>query len=200
VSNGLIILVVLLALAAVWSVSVFNRLVRSRNRLTSAYLQIDVELKRRHDLLPNLVETARGYLPHERQTLHGVTLARQRAIDARQAVAGSGGAGNLDRMEALDRAESGLDTALARFALVVQAYPLLKADHTITQLGEELIAAGNRIGLSRQAFNDAVNAHNGTIGRFPDLLVASCFGFAAVGHLRSTTWISERAPAAPQST
>ena len=93
-SNGLIVLLILVAVAVGWTVTVFNRLVRTRNRMTNAYAQIDVQLKRRHDLVPNLVNTARGYLKHERQTLEGVTLARQRASDARQAVAGSFGKGD----------------------------------------------------------------------------------------------------------
>jgi LemA protein len=192
VPNGLIILLGLFALATGWSVAVFNRLVRSRNRMKNAYAQIDVQLKRRHDLIPNLVNTARGYLQHERQTLEGVTLARQRASDARQAVAGS--QGKVELLEALDRAEAGLNAALGRFALVVEAYPELKADQTIMQLSEELTSTENRIGFSRQAFNDAVNSHNDTIGQFPDSLVANACGFIAAGQLRSTTSAGERAP------
>jgi LemA protein len=200
VSNGLIALLVLVALAAGWTVSVFNRLVRSRNRMNNAFAQIDVQLKRRHDLVPSLVNTARGYLQHERQTLEGVTLARQRASDARQAVAGSfekGGAvstGKFELLEALDRAEAGLNTALGKFSMVVEAYPELKADQSIMQLTEELTSTENRISFARQAYNDAVNTHNDTIGQFPDSLVATASGFAAAGHLRSTTKASERAP------
>jgi len=212
VSNGLIVLLILVAVAVGWTVTVFNRLVRTRNRMNNAYAQIDVQLKRRHDLVPNLVNTARGYLKHERQTLEGVTLARQRASDARQAVAGSfgkgdsgagansgggasgGGAGKVELLEALDRAEAGLNTALGKFSMVVEAYPELKADQTIMQLSEELTSTENRIGFSRQAFNDSVNLYNDTIGQFPDSLVATACGFTAAGQLRSTTKASERAP------
>jgi len=199
VSNGLIALLVLLAVAIGWIVSVFNRLVRSRNRMNNAYAQIDVQLRRRHDLVPNLVNTARGYLQHERQTLEAVTVARQRASDARQAVSGSfekrvGSAGKVELLEALDRAEAGLNTALGKFSMVVEAYPELKADHTIMQLTEELTSTENRIGFARQAFNDAVNFHNDTIGQFPDSLVATACGFTVAGFLRSTTKASERAP------
>jgi LemA protein len=199
VSNGLIALLVLLALAVGWIVSVFNRLVRSRNRMNNAYAQIDVQLRRRHDLVPNLVNTARGYLQHERQTLEAVTVARQRASDARQAVSGSfvkraGSTGKVELLEALDRAEAGLNTALGKFSMVVEAYPELKADQTIMQLTEELTSTENRIGFSRQAFNDAVNFHNDTIGQFPDSLVATACGFTVAGFLRSTTKASERAP------
>ena len=211
-SNGLIVLLILVAVAVGWTVTVFNRLVRTRNRMNNAYAQIDVQLKRRHDLVPNLVNTARGYLKHERQTLEGVTLARQRASDARQAVAGSfgkgdsgagansgggasgGGAGKVELLEALDRAEAGLNTALGKFCMVVEAYPELKADQTIMQLSEELTSTENRIGFSRQAFNDSVNLYNDTIGQFPDSLVATACGFTAAGQLRSTTKASERAP------
>ena len=211
-SNGLIVLLILVAVAVGWTVTVFNRLVRTRNRMNNAYAQIDVQLKRRHDLVPNLVNTARGYLKHERQTLEGVTLARQRASDARQAVAGSfgkgdsgagassgggasgGSAGKVELLEALDRAEAGLNTALGKFSMVVEAYPELKADQTIMQLSEELTSTENRIGFSRQAFNDSVNLYNDTIGQFPDSLVATACGFTAAGQLRSTTKASERAP------
>ena len=211
-SNGLIVLLILVAVAVGWTVTVFNRLVRTRNRMNNAYAQIDVQLKRRHVLVPNLVNTASGYLKHERQTLEGVTLARQRASDARQAVAGSfgkgdsgagansgggasgGGAGKVELLEALDRAEAGLNTALGKFSMVVEAYPELKADQTIMQLSEELTSTENRIGFSRQAFNDSVNLYNDTIGQFPDSLVATACGFTAAGQLRSTTKASERAP------
>jgi LemA protein len=199
VSNGLIALLVLLAVAIGWTVSVYNRLVRSRNRMNNAFAQIDVQLKRRHDLVPNLVNTARGYLQHERQTLEAVTVARQRASDARQAASGSfetrtGGAGRAELLESLDRAEAGLNNALGKFSMVVEAYPELKADQTIMQLTEELTSTENRIGFARQAFNDAVNFHNDTIGQFPDSLVATASGFTPAGHLRSTTKASERAP------
>jgi LemA protein len=198
VSNGLIVLLVLIAASAGWTIWVFNRLVRSRNRMNNAFAQIDVQLKRRHDLVPNLVNTARGYLQHERQTLEAVTLARQRASDARQAVAGSfqkgAGAGKGELLEALDRAEASLNTALGKFAMVVEAYPELKADQAIMQLNEELTSTENRIGFSRQAFNDAVNVHNDAIGQFPDSLVATACGFTAAGYLRSTTRPGERAP------
>lgn len=198
-SNGLIALLVLMAVAIGWTVSVFNRLVRSRNRMNNAFAQIDVQLKRRHDLVPNLVNTARGYLQHERQTLEAVTVARQRASDARQVASSAfekrpGGPGKAELLESLDRAEAGLSTALGKFSMVVEAYPELKADQTIMRLTEELTSTENRIGFARQAFNDAVNFHNDTIGQFPDSLVATACGFSLAGHLRSTTKASERAP------
>jgi LemA protein len=221
VSNGLLALVVLVAVAVAWAVSVFNRLVRSRNQMNNAFAQIDVQLKRRHDLIPNLVSTARGYLQHERQTLQNVSLARQRASEARQALAGSfggaakraapksassgasasvshrmpgGRAGRVDLLEAVDRAEAGLNNALGKFAMVVEAYPELKADQTLMQLTEELTSTENRIAFSRQAFNDAVTSHNDTLGQFPASLVANACGFTMAGQLRSTTKVRERSP------
>ena len=193
-SNGLLVLLGLTALVGIWSVVVFNRLVRSRNQMNNAFAQIDVQLKRRHDLIPNLVNTAKGYLQHERQTLEAVTLARQRASDARSAAAAQGARGKAELLESLDRAEAGLNAALGKFALVVEAYPELKADQTIMQLSEELTSTENRISFSRQAFNDAVNSHNDTIGQFPDSLVANACGFTAAGQLRSTANAGERAP------
>jgi LemA protein len=110
-------------------------------------------------------------------------------------MAGSGSAGRTELLESLDRAEAGLSSALGKLRLVVEAYPELKADRTVMQLSEELTSTENRIGFSRQAFNDAVNAHNDAIGQFPDSLVATACGFTAAGQLRSTTRAGERAPA-----
>lgn len=197
-SYGLISFLGLIAAAVGWSVVVFNRLVRHRNQMANAFAQIDVQLKRRHDLVPNLVNTARGYLQHERQTLESVTLARQRASDAREAAAGA--RGKTELIEALDRAEAGLTSALGKLSLIVEAYPELKADQTITRLSEELTSTENRIGFSRQAFNDAVNAYNDAIGQFPDSLVATGCGFSPAGHLRSTQHAAERAPVRVQLT
>lgn len=193
-SIGLIVLIGLVALVGIWSVVVFNRLVRGRNGMNNAFAQIDVQIKRRHDLIPNLVNTAKGYLQHERQTLEAVTMARQRASEARTAASAPGRQGRTELLESLDRAEAGLNAALGKFALVVEAYPELKADQTIMQLSEELTSTENRIGFSRQAFNDVVNGYNDLIGQFPDSLVATACGFVAAGQLRSTANASERAP------
>ena len=133
-SYGLIGFIGVLAAVAAWAVLVYNRLVRRRNQMANAYAQIDVQFKRRHDLIPNLVNTARGYLQHERQTLEAVTVARGRASEAREAASRS--AGRADLLEALDRAESGLASALGKFSAIVEAYPELKADRTIAQVAE----------------------------------------------------------------
>lgn len=187
-----------LLVIAVWAIMVYNRLVLRRNEMDNAFAQIDVQLKRRHDLVPNLVSTARGYLQHERQTLEAITVARGRASQAREAA--SAGGGRPELLEALDRAESGLASALGKFTLIVEAYPELKADGTIAQLTEELTSTENRIGFSRQAFNDAVNLYNDSIGQFPDSLVAGACGFARAGFLRSTRSEAEREPVLVQLT
>lgn len=186
--------IVVLIGAALWAVAIYNRLIRLRNQMRNAFSQIDVQFKRRHDLVPALVETARGYLKHERQTLEAVTLARQRASEAREAAVA--GQGKSELIERLDRAEAGLASALGKFSLVVEAYPELKADKTIASLSEELSSTENRISFSRQAFNDSVNTYNDGIGQFPSNLLAGAFGFESAGHLRATRSEQERQPVA----
>ena len=210
VSNGLIAFVVVIVLAAGWALSVFNRLVRSRNQMNSAYARINAQLGLRHELVPQLVTTARGYLQHERQTLQGVSLSRQRASDARRALADSfdrpvsahaSGSGapayptRTELLEALDRAESGLNSALGKFALVVDAYPELKADRTLMQLSEKLGSTEKAIAVARHAFNDAVMLHNDCLRQFPASLVANACGFTLAGMLRSPAKAGERVPA-----
>ncbi len=184
----------LIVVVGLWAIAIYNGLVRQRNFMRNSFSQIDVQLKRRHDLVPTLVETARGYLKHERQTLEAVTLARQRASEAREAAVA--GQGKADLIERLDRAEAGLAGALGKFSLVVEAYPELKADKQIASLSEELSSTENRISFSRQAFNDAVNNYNDAIGQFPANLVAGALGFETAGHLRSTRTERERQPVA----
>lgn len=195
-SPTFVVVSVFLALIVSWAIFAFNRMVRLRNRMNNAYSQIDVQMKRRHDLIPALVDTAKGYLKHERQTLEAVTLARQRACDARAAA--SGARGKAEAIETLDRAESGLSSALSRFSLVIEAYPELQADRSVMQLAEELASTENRIGFSRQAFNDAVNAYNDGIGQFPGSMIATACGFTQAGHLRATRRAEEREPVAVQ--
>lgn len=184
----------LIVVVGLWAIAIYNGLVRQRNFMRNSFSQIDVQLKRRHDLVPTLVETAHGYLKHERQTLEAVTLARQRASEAREAAVA--GQGKADLIERLDRAEAGLAGALGKFSLVVEAYPELKADKQIASLSEELSSTENRISFSRQAFNDAVNNYNDAIGQFPANLVAGALGFETAGHLRSTRTERERQPVA----
>lgn len=182
------------AVAAVAAIVVYNRLVRLRNAIANAFAQIDVQLKRRYDLIPNLVETARKYLQHERETLEAVTAARGQAVAAAGAArANPTGAGGI---AAFDAAEARLGGALGRLLAVAESYPELKADRTMRELSEELTSTENRIGFARQAYNDAVLDFNDGAGQFPANLVAGVFGFAPAAMLQSTQSPEERrAPA-----
>ena len=163
-----------LALVAVGAAVLFNRLVRLRNRYENAFAQIDVQLRRRHDLIPNLVEAVRGYLSHERETLEGVVQARAGAVAAQQRAAPSD-AGSLG---ALAGAEGLLSGALGRLMAVVESYPTLQADTQVTGLREELTSTENRVAFARQAYNDAVTRFNTRAESVPDVVVARLFGFA----------------------
>jgi LemA protein len=171
---------IFLGLAAgllVWGVVIFNTLVSLANRYRNAFAQIDVQLKRRHDLIPNLVETARAYLGHERATLEAVTAARAGAVAglARAAV----NPGDADALRTLGSAEGALGGALARLNVAVEAYPELKANQNMMQLSEELSSTENRVAFARQSFNDAVLAYNTYRQSFPQNLVAPRFGHAS---------------------
>lgn len=172
--EGIVFLALLLLLAAI-VIGLYNRLVTLRNRFENAFAQIDVQLKRRHDLIPNLVETARGYLKHERETLDAVINAR------RAAVSGLGAAeadpANPGAMKSLSGAESALSGALGRLFAVAEAYPELKANRNMAQLSEELASTENRIAFARQAYNDAVLSYNNARETFPGNLVAAFFTF-----------------------
>ena len=189
-SSGLILsMAVLLALVA-WGVVVFNRFVALRNRYQNAYAQIDVQLKRRYDLIPNLVAATRAYLAHERQTLEAVIAARQRASDASQLVRRRPQDG--DALVALDAAENALASPLARLMALVEQYPALQADDTVHRLTEELGTTENRIAFARQAFNDQVLGYNTELESFPASLIATTFGFRRVNTLRATVSAQER--------
>jgi LemA protein len=173
---GLFIFIIVLgATLAYICVDSYNRLVVQRNRYKNAYAQIDVQLQRRYDLIPNLVETAKGYLSHERETLEAVITARNTAIGASGRAARDPGAPAA--MQNLSEAEGVLTGALGRLFAVSESYPDLKADGTMMQLMEELTSTENRVGFARQAFNDAVTLYNTTREAFPSNLVASQFGF-----------------------
>lgn len=189
-SNALIVLLAVVSAPLVWGVIVFNRFVALRNRCRNAYAQIDVQLKRRYDLIPNLVSATRAYLSHERQTLEAVTAARQRASDANDAV--RAGKGGLPALAALDSAEMALASPLARLMAIAEQYPDLKADETVHRLTEELRSTENRIGFSRQAFNDQVMHYNTAIESFPASIVATWCGFQPSSTLRATASVRER--------
>lgn len=176
-------MIVLLSLAGIavllvlWVIGQYNGLVRGRNAFRNAFAQIDVQLKRRYDLIPNLVETAKAYLKHERETLEAVIAARNQAAGACAAAAAN--PGSPAAMAALAQAESGLGGVLGRLFAVSEAYPELKANQTMMQLTEELTSTENRIAFARQAYNDSVMSYNNTREVFPANLVAGLFQFAA---------------------
>lgn len=184
----------LVAVLVVWAVAVYNRLVQLRNRIANAFGQIDVQLKRRHDLVPNLVEVAKGYLAHEAATLEAVIQARGQAQGAAAAVRAQ--PANAGAMGALATAEGLLGSSLGRLMAVAEAYPDLKADAAMRSLSEELTSTENRLGFARQAYNDQALEFNDAAAQFPDLLVARLLGFPAVPMLESTR--SEEERAAPQ--
>jgi LemA protein len=171
---GLLFLAVLLAL---FGIGEYNGLVTLRNRFQNAWAQIDVQLKRRYDLIPNLVETAKGYMSHERETLEAVIAARNQASQAGAAAAAH--PGEPSSVGPLLSAEAGLTGALGRLFAVAEAYPNLKADQSMQQLMEELTSTENKVGFARQAYNDSVMAYNTRREVFPSNIIAGMFGFAA---------------------
>jgi LemA protein len=174
---GILVLLALAAAVAVAVVTIYNRLVVGRNAYANAFAQIDVQLTRRHDLIPNLVETVRGYLKHERETLEAVVQARTAAVSGLKAAAAD--PTNAEAMRQLSGAENSLTGALGRLFALSEAYPDLKANQNMMQLTEELTSTENRVAFARQAFNDAVMSYNNTREVFPNNLVAGIFNFKA---------------------
>ena len=179
-----------MALLVFWAVGAYNRLVRLKNTIANAFGQIDVQLKRRYDLIPNLVEAAKKYLQHEQSTLEAVITARNQARAASDAVRSR--PANAGAVVALAAAEQALDGSLGQLFAVAEAYPELKADVTIRQLSEELTSTENKVGFARQAYNDAVLDYNNAQGQFPALLMARLFGFMPSAMLRATENAAER--------
>ena len=172
----ILLALVLLAVVLIFSViGIYNRLVALRNRFKNAFAQIDVQLKRRYDLIPNLVEIAKGYLKHERETLENVIKARNIALAASQAAAAN--PADAGAMKSLGGAETGLAGALSRLMVVAEQYPDLKANQNMMQLSEELTSTENKVSFARQAFNDAVMIYNTARETFPAVIFAGMFGF-----------------------
>ena len=191
--GGWIFLLMLIG-AAVWAVGVFNGLVARRNRFRNAFAQIDVQLKRRHDLIPNLVETAKGYMKHERETLDAVVRARNTAAGAIEAARAQ--PGNPEAMRGLEQAESQLTSVLGRMFALAESYPDLKANQNMMALQEELTSTENKVSFARQSFNDSVMEYNTQRESFPDNVFASFFRFAPAELLQATESAEERT--APQ--
>lgn len=169
------IVLIVVAVLAFWAIGVFNGLTRKRNEYKNAFAQIDVQLKRRYDLIPNLVETVKGYAKHERETLEAVVKARNVAAAAAEAAAKA--AGDPDAMARLAAAESSLGGMLSRLLVTVERYPELKANQNFLELQEELTSTENKVSFARQAYNDAVTDYNNTRAVFPAVLLAGMFGF-----------------------
>ena len=185
-----LIFVALFAMCVFWAVGAYNRLIRLKNTIANAFGQIDVQLKRRYDLIPNLVEAAKKYLQHEQATLEAVMTARNQARAASD-VARSRPANAL-AVTTLASAEQALGGSLERLFAVAEAYPELKADQTIRELSEELTSTENKVTFARQAFNDAVLDYNNAQGQFPAVLVARLFSFAPSAMLQATESPAER--------
>jgi len=186
---GWIVLGIIVALA-VWAIAIYNGLVALRNQFKNAFAQIDVQLKRSYDLIPNLVETAKGYIKHERETLEAVIKARNQAVAA--ATAAGANPGNPAAMQSLGAAEGALTGMLGKMFALAESYPDLKANQNMLSLQEELSSTENKVAFSRQAFNDAVMSYNTKRESFPDTIFAGMFGFGPAELLQATESAEER--------
>ena len=189
---GSIVVLAIVAVVVFLAVGAYNRLINLRNRFRNAFAQIDVQLKRRYDLIPNLVETAKAYMKHERETLENVIKARNTAVTANAAA--SADPGSAAAIQGLVAAEGALSGALSRLFALAEAYPDLKANQNMMQLTEELTGTENKIAFARQAFNDAVMTFNTAVEQFPSNVIASAFSFKPAELLAATESPEEKKP------
>ncbi len=185
-----LIFLALIAVSALFVIGTYNGLVGKRNRYKNAYAQIDVQLKRRYDLIPNLVETVKGYMKHEKDTLEAVIKARNLAYNAAQGAAQSPGDPNA--MKSLASAEGALSAGLGRLMALSEAYPDLKANTNMRDLSEQLTSTENKVAFARQAYNDSVTDYNVAREVFPAVMLAGMFGFTSAGLLEVIESQSER--------
>ncbi len=186
------ILLIVIALIAATAVGIYNKLVSLRNRVKNGFAQIDVQLTRRHDLIPNLVEAVKGYMSHERETLEAVVQARNAAVSGLQAAAAD--PSNAEAIKKLGAAETTLSGTLGRLFALAEAYPDLKANQNMMQFQEELASTENKVAFARQAFNDAVLGYNNQVETFPSNLVANAFNFKAGDFLEIDEAAKREAP------
>ena len=176
-----LIFLAIIAAIVFWAIGIYNRLINERNRVKNAFAQIDVQLTRRHDLIPNLVEAVKGYMKHERETLEAVVNARnaaQKSLDAAKS-----DPANAEAIKDLGASEGALTAALGRLFALAEAYPDLKANQNMMQFQEELTSTENKVAFARQAFNDAVLNYNNSAQNFPNNLIANAFGFELASFL-----------------
>jgi LemA protein len=192
----LLILLAIIVVLAFWAMGIYNGLVTGRNAFKNAFAQIDVQLQRRFDLIPNLVETVKGYITHERETLEAVTAARTAAMSGLAAAKAS--PGDPTAMAELANSQGVLNGALGRLMAVAEAYPDLKANQNMMQLSEELTSTENKVAFARQAFNDAVMAYNNRREVFPSSVVAGMFQFAPATLLEIPSADQAQVRAAPK--
>lgn len=172
-----ILILFTVAIPTLYAIIIYNKLVTLRNRFQNAFAQIEVQLKRRYDLIPNLMETAKAYLSHERETLQAVTVARNNALA--RLTAATAQPGSTQAMVQLGQAEDALSSAMGRLNMTLEAYPDLKASQNMQQMSEELTSTENKVAFARQAFNDAVMSYNTYKQAFPPVLLANMFGHGA---------------------
>lgn len=189
---AVLVVVGLILVVGVFLMGVYNGLVKLRNMYKNAFSQIDVQLKRRHDLIPNLVETAKAYMSHERETLEAVIAARNNAEGARKDAAAN--PGDPAALGKLNQAEAGLGGVLGRLFALAEAYPDLKANQNMMQLSEELTTTENKVAYSRQAYNDSVLAYNNKREVFPNNVVAGMFGFSEAAMFEVGSEVEREAP------